>query len=111
MREQEKYRQTNEDLNYYYDKLVRMLKKCELYDSRVWIEQPLALVEPREMVELKHNLLVRRQKLREKIGQNLEIVKKERKEIDRVLRGRTEQSEGLREMVASIDQMAGLEHV
>ncbi len=111
VREQEKYRQTNEDLNYYYDKLVRMLKKCELYDSRVWIEQPLALVEPREMVELKHNLLVRRQKLREKIGQNLEIVKKERKEIDRVLRGRTEQSEGLREMVASIDQMAGLEHV
>ena len=61
MREQEKYRKTNEDLNYYYDKLVKLLKKCGLYDSRVWIEQPQALVDQKEMVEIKHDLLVRRQ--------------------------------------------------
>ena len=77
VREQEKYRQTNEDLNYYYDKLVRLLKKCELYDSRVWIEQPQALIESKEMVEIKHNLLVRRQKLRSKIRSEERRVGKE----------------------------------
>lgn len=108
MREQEKYRQTNEDLNYYYDKLVGLLKKCRLYDSRVWIEQPQALVEPKEMVEIKHNLLVRRQKLRAKIAYNLDIVKKERKEIDRMFKNYSGENAQLREMIGSIDKMAGL---
>ena len=108
MREQEKYRKTNEDLNYYYEKLVRLLKKCELYDSRVWIEQPQALVDQKEMVEIKHNLLVRRQKLRSKIAYNLDIVKKERREIDRLRNLHKEDSPRLREMIAQIDEMAEL---
>ncbi len=109
VREQEKYRQTNEDLNYYYDKLVRLLKKCELYDSRVWIEQPQALIESKEMVEIKHNLLVRRQKLRSKIAYNLDIVKKGRKEIDGMLKGYEVDNPKLVEMILQIDKMAGLE--
>ncbi len=108
IREQEKYRQTNEDLNYYYEKLVKLLKKCELYDSRVWIKQPHALVESREMVEIKHDLLVRRQKLRSKIAYNLDVVKKGRKEIDSVLQTQQERDPKLYELIASIDKMAGL---
>ena len=112
MREQEKYRKTNEDLNYYYDKLVKLLKKCELYDSRVWLEQPQALVEQKEMVEIKHNLLVRRQKLRSKIAYNLDIVKKERAEIIRMVKssGQTGNVQVL-EMIRSIDKLAGMESV
>ena len=110
MREQEKYRKTNEDLNYYYDKLVSLLKKCELYDSRVWIEQPQALVEQKEMVEIKHSLLVRRQKLRSKIASNLDIVKKERAEIIRLMKSSGElENVQLLEMIRSIDKLAGME--
>lgn len=109
MREQEKYRKTNEDLNYYYDKLVNLLKKCDLYDSRVWIEQPQALTDQKEMVEIKHNLLVRRQKLRTKIASNLEIVKRGRAEIDRMLKASGEPvSVQLSEMIRTIDKMAEL---
>lgn len=110
MREQEKYRKTNEDLNYYYDKLVELLKKCKLYDSRVWIEQPQALVEPKEMVEIKHNLLVRRQNLRSKIGYNLQIVKRERREIDRMMSISAEKDPQVLEMISIIDEMAELSH-
>lgn len=108
VREQEKYRKTNEDLNYYYDKLIKLLEKCELYDSRVWMEQPQALVEPKEMVEIKHNLLVRRQKLRSKIAYNLDIVKRGRDEIDAMINSSGEDSFQVRELTASIDRMAGL---
>ncbi|MDE6889003.1 MAG: hypothetical protein K2P45_10245 [Eubacterium sp.] len=108
MREQEKYRKTNEDLNYYYDKLVGLLKKCELYDSRVWIEQPQALVDQKEMVEIKHNLLVRRQKLRARIASNLETVKNERREIVRMIKTNGQQQNiQLLEMLHSIDKLAG----
>lgn len=110
IREQEKYRKTNEDLNYYYDKLVKLLKKCGLYDSRVWLEQPQALVDQKEMVEIKHNLLVRRQKLRSKIAYNLDIVKKERTEIVRMVKnsGETGNIQVL-QMIRSIDQLSGME--
>lgn len=109
VREQEKYRQTNEDLNYYYDKLVGLLKKCSLYDSRIWIEQPQALIEPKEMVEIKHNLLVRRQKLRSKIAYNLEMVKKGRQEVDRMVKANQEVSPQLLDVIREIDKMAGIE--
>ncbi len=108
VREQEKYRRTNEDLNYYYEKLVGLLKKCSLYDARVWMEQPQALTEPKEMVEIKHNLIVRRQKLRSKIAYNLDIVKKGRVELDGMLKGRTDVDIEIQGMIASIDQMAEL---
>lgn len=110
MREQEKYRKTNEDLNYYYDKLVKLLKKCELYDSRVWIEQPQALVDQKEMVEIKHDLLVRRQKLRSKIAYNLDIVKKERSEIIKMLKNNKEaRTVQVLEMIRSIDKLSGMD--
>ncbi len=111
MREQEKYRKTNEDLNYYYEKLVRLLRKCKLYDSRVWIEQPQALVEQKEMVEIKHNLLVRRQKLRSRIAYNLDIVKKERQEIDRMMKNYRKNDPALLSLINSIDKMAGMDEV
>ncbi len=110
MREQEKYRKTNEDLNYYYDKLVKLLKKCGLYDSRVWIEQPQALVDQKEMVEIKHDLLVRRQKLRSKIAYNLDIVKKERSEIINMLKKNKEaRTVQVLEMIRSIDKLSGMD--
>jgi len=108
VRKQEKYLKTNQDLNYYYDKLMGILRKCRLYDVRVWTEQPQALVEPKEMVEIKHNLIVRRQKLRAKIAANLDIVKRERKEIDRMMKTRPEVDPRAVEMVESIDRMAEL---
>lgn len=108
VREQEKYRKTNEDLNYYYDKLVKLLKKCELYDSKVWIEQPQALVDSKEMVEIKHNLLVRRQKLRSKIAYNLDIVKKGRSEINAMLKNYEVKNPALVEKIVTIDQLSGL---
>ena len=111
MREQEKYRKTNEDLNYYYEKLVRLLRKCKLYDARVWIEQPQALVEQKEMVEIKHNLLVRRQKLRSRIAYNLDIVKKERQEIDRMMKNYRKNDPALLSLINSIDKMAGMDEV
>ncbi len=110
MREQEKYRKTNEDLNYYYDKLVKLLKKCKLYDSRVWLEQPQALVDQKEMVEIKHDLLVRRQKLRSRIAYNLDIVKKERREIVRQIKANGETANvQLLDMIRTIDRLSGME--
>ena len=41
-----------------------MKARLRMYDTRVWLTHANALVDSREMVELKHELLTRRQKLR-----------------------------------------------
>ena len=44
--------------------LLQYLTRLRMYDTRVWLTHANALVDSREMVELKHELLTRRQKLR-----------------------------------------------
>ena len=41
-------------------------------DAEIWLQQIPALLDNREMVEVKHSLIVRRQKLREQMKQNEE---------------------------------------
>lgn len=85
VKEREKYQRTNEDLEYFNGRLVRILSKYRLYDAQVWITQAAALVDPKEMVEVKHGLIGRRQKLRQRIEYNLGIVKEQKAEAQQLL--------------------------
>lgn len=75
VKEREKYQRTSEDLEYFNGRLVRMLAQYKLYDPQIWISQVMAFVEPKEMVEVKHDLIVRRQKLRDRIKFNLVTIR------------------------------------
>jgi len=61
------------DLEYYYNKLTDKLKACNIKDPEIWTRQSRALVDPREMVEVRHALIARRQKLRERLEYNREV--------------------------------------
>lgn len=105
VREREKYRQMNEDLEYFNKKLIRKLKQYRLYDAEVWIHQSSALVDKKEMVEVKHNLIVRRQKLRSRMEYNMQSIRENRKEIDRLLEKEKIDSPEIREIIDSIDYL------
>lgn len=85
VKERERYQRTNEDLEYFNGRLVRLLKQYQFYDAQVWVKQALALVEPKEMVEVKHGLIARRQKLRAQIESNMEALQKQRAEAEQLL--------------------------
>lgn len=85
VREKEKYQRTNEDLEYFNSRLVRLLSQYQFYDAQVWVSQALALVEPKEMVEVKHGLVSRRQKLRGRIEYNLKVMKEQKKETEQLM--------------------------
>lgn len=68
VRDARKYSQANSDLRVYSDELVEKLAKLGLHDPSVWPKQVNAIIDRREMVEIKHGLNVRRQKIREKLG-------------------------------------------
>lgn len=85
VKEREKYQRTNEDLEYFNGRLVRMLSAYRLYDASVWVSQAHALVDPKEMVEVKHGLIARRQKLRARIEYHLSILQEQKKEAEQLL--------------------------
>lgn len=67
LRELEKLRKTSDELDYYMGQLVKLLRRENLYDAQVWLSHANAIVDSREMVEIKHDLITRRQKLRARI--------------------------------------------
>ena len=57
------------------------LSSLWLYDAKVWINHTDALLDAREMVELKHGLFVRRQKQRDTMEYNMGVISDLKKEV------------------------------
>lgn len=65
--------------------LIAELEKLHLYDSSVWPSQVDAIINPKEMTEIRHTLNVRRQKLRESISFNTNTVENSKTRIHKII--------------------------
>lgn len=108
VRAQEQYIQDNDDLEYFTGRLMRMLAKLELYDSKIWLNQIAALVHEDVMVKVKNSLLERRKKISDKITENTKSVKSERDEIDRMMKIHNYYVPEIIEIITSVDKLCGL---
>jgi hypothetical protein len=79
--ENKRFESNSQLLEFYNEILIKELKKYKVADSEIWIYQPTAILDSREMVEVRHRLNVRRQKLRERIEANKEQVEEAKKAI------------------------------
>ena len=60
---------------------MSLLRRYHLHDPLIWLHQVDALLDPREMVEVRHALITRRQKLRKQIDFNTVNAENAQKEI------------------------------
>ena len=67
--------QNEEEMEYYQGELLKILRCYQLSDARVWIRHPVALYDHKEMVEIRHEHIVRRQKLRAQMDYNRKLAK------------------------------------
>lgn len=79
--ERNKNIENQEELNYYKKSLIAVLKRFQLHDPDIWLHQTAALLNPKEMVEIRHSLVDRRQKLRVQMEYNKRLVTEAREEI------------------------------
>ena len=68
--ESKKYLTNTQMLEFNNNALIKELKKFGVADAEIWIFQPQAIIDSKEMVEVRHRLNERRQKLRERIDIN-----------------------------------------
>lgn len=79
--EREKFQKTAGELKFYQEELVKIMRKYHINDPTVWIHQAEALIDSNEMVELRHGLIMRRQKLRKQMEYNKKLGEESQKEI------------------------------
>ncbi len=72
--EREKLRKAELDLDYNQQELLQILKCYQIKDPAIWLHQTEAILDHKEMVEIRHNLIIRRQSLRRRMDYNKEVV-------------------------------------
>lgn len=86
------------------DKLLRKLKKQRIKDPELWLHQYEAIYDNREMVEVRHHLIGRRQKLRKQLEYNEQIALEASDEVKDVMRRFPEAAPSLMELVEKYGQ-------
>ena len=104
-KEREKFKNINEDLEYFNNRLIRILRGLNLYDAKIWLNYADAVIDPREMVEIKHGYFTRRQSLRNRIEYNLNAIADMRKEVDKYLDKMGDKSEQVRAILLKVEEL------
>ncbi len=76
VQETKKFHQRIGDMRVYVDEMEKLLRDVGVLDPYIWSQQTAALLDNREMVEVKHELNMRRQAVRAKMEEN-ESIKQE----------------------------------
>lgn len=102
--ERKQYAEAEAKLEYFQNQLVDKLADYRVNDPERWVGQPGALLDRREMVEIRHDLILRRQSLRKQIDYNNNIGETARQEVKDVAKQYPMYMSEILEMVERYDQ-------
>ncbi len=71
-------------LDYSQKQLLKILNRYQLKDPDRWVHQAAAILDSREMIEIRHSLIVRRQSLRSQLDYNQNVAETASNEIREV---------------------------
>ena len=102
--ERKQFAEAEAKTEYFQHELVKLLSQFRVSDPTRWINQASALLDPREMVEIRHELILRRQSLRQQLDYNNDVAQTARKEIMAVVKAHPQYGAEIMEMVDRYDR-------
>ena len=99
----EQYERSELELPAAKRKLHSLLKNLQISDPISWVHTPEAIVDKKEMVEVRHEMITRRQKIREQIEENTKNAEAIRDEIKEMIRRYPKYSEELKKMIKDFE--------
>jgi hypothetical protein len=105
VKERKRFRENSDDLVYYSERLVRQLEALDLYDARIWLHYVGAIVDKKEMVELKHDLFKRRKKIRSHMEDQFRNIQNIRSLVEGMVYGDSGQMKQIRLILKKIDEL------
>lgn len=101
-REQEK--QMEQDMDQNEAALIKLLRSCNIADPNIWLHQAAALVDNKEMVEIRHGLIIRRQKLRKQMEYNAKAAQEAQDEVKDIVEKYPEYAERILDLVSAYEK-------
>ena len=106
MKEYERrFKENTDKLNFNNDCLLNILKEFNIADKDIWISHAVAIIDNKEMVEVRHELNQRRQKLRERIEYNESIRADKVGQINEQIESSPDMKEELLEIVKKYSEI------
>ncbi|MDE6618924.1 MAG: hypothetical protein K2K74_00250 [Lachnospiraceae bacterium] len=101
-REQEK--QMEQDMDFNEAALIKLLRGCNIADPNVWLHQAAALIDNKEMVEIRHDLIIRRQKLRKQMEYNAKAAQEAQDEVKDIVEKYPEYAQRVLDLVSDYEK-------
>ncbi|MCR4587062.1 MAG: hypothetical protein K5682_01525 [Lachnospiraceae bacterium] len=95
--ERQHFMEMEDDLNRYKSLLVQLLRRYRVKTPEIWIHQAQAIFDNREMVEIRHRLILQRQELRKQMDYNKATLEMTRSELDNLLVSYPQYADEIRE--------------
>ncbi len=97
-----KYRKSTGNLDSYANELEGILVDNNILEAKIWTHQAVALVDEKEMEEVRHNLKTRRQNLNQEIEARDELVQSKLKELKELVKKSPESKFEVNEYLKSV---------
>lgn len=72
--ERKNFKEAEKELDLCQKELLQILRVYEIKDPMIWLHQTQAILDKKEMVEIRHSLIIRRQSLRRRMDYNKEVI-------------------------------------
>lgn len=102
--QREEEAQLRKNMEFSQAALVNLLRRCKIKDPDIWIHQTAALCDNREMVEIRHGLIIRRQKLRKQMEYNAKMAQDAQDEVKDLVQKYPEYAKGILDMVSDYEK-------
>ncbi len=104
LEQREQEQQMQQDMEFNQSALVKLLRRCKLQDPNIWLRQAQALLDNKEMVEIRHGLIIRRQKLRKQMEYNAQIAQKAQDEVKDIVDKYPEYAQQILDLVTDYEK-------
>lgn len=105
--ERRQYAEAEAKLEYYRKQLIRQLIQFRVKDPERWVMQPGAIIDARERLEIRHDLVARRQALRKQLAYNQQLAEAAQQEIKDVAAEYPRYAAEIAEMVEKYEEKYG----
>jgi hypothetical protein len=102
--QREKEKQIQLDMDFNQASLVKLLRSLKVSEPNIWVHQAYAIMDSKEMVEIRHNLILRRQKLRKQMEYNAKMAQQAQDEVKDIVNKYPQYAKNILDLVSDYEK-------
>jgi hypothetical protein len=103
-KQRDREKELQEDMDTNQAALVKYLRSLKIAEPSIWANQAYALMDSKEMVEIRHNLILRRQKLRKQMEYNAKMAQQAQDEVKDIVNNYPEYAKNILDLVSNYEK-------